>query len=389
MGSVNATREIRAKTVVTPQGALADAVVELEGGRIRKVRAGASPPAPETAGILIPGIIDLQTNGGFGIDFGSPEAGSLEFLSRQLAAHGCTAFLPTLISQTPKALERSLGSLAREMAAGVSGAQPLGVHLEGPFLNPEKAGTHPAESLRTPSLRLFDTFQKAARGSIRLLTLAPELPEADRLIRYCREQCTLAVGHSLAGFEEMSRAIDLGVRSATHVFNAMRPLRHRDPGLLGAILTRAEVFACLIPDGHHIHPSLVEILVRCKGTRRSIMVTDSTSAAGMPDGLFRLGTLEVVSRGGVCRNREGILAGSALLPDQGLRNLLEWLGPAGMDLGLEEIVSISSSAPAELLGLEEKGRIATGQDADLVLLDDHRQVVKTWVKGELIYCEGS
>ncbi len=387
MSGVNGGIEIRAKTVVTPDRILRGGRVRLAGERIKAVD-GLSPGAGGSEvdpGILIPGIIDIHINGAFGIDCSNCNSREMARLSRSLSQHGCTAFYPTLISDQVARLSQQLSRLGNLLDDTPPGAQPLGIHLEGPFLNPAQAGAHPSASLIHPSLDLAAEFVEASKGKIRLFTLAPELPGAVEFISDCPQEWALAAGHSQATYEEMNRAIGAGIRSATHVFNAMAPFSHRDPGLLVALLNHPDVFTEIIADGLHVHPAAVELLVRCKGSRRVILVTDANSAAGMPDGEYSLGALTITQRAGVCRNEKGILAGSSLLPDQGLRKLWNWLGGAGLNLPLQEVVRMTSTAPAELMKLETKGKIESGYDADLVLLDENLGVCKTWVKGRLVF----
>ena len=387
MSGVNAWTQIQAKSIVTPDKILPQGRVLLEGGSIAAVES--LPPDVDSCaiypGFLIPGIIDVHINGAFGTDFSNCTPQAMEDLSKGLAGCGCTSFFPTLISDHVSLLSRQLRELADVLDEMPSGAQPLGIHLEGPFLNPARAGAHPSACLIAPSLDVAEEFSRASKDKIRLLTLAPELPGAIDFISGCPPHWVLSAGHSQATYQEMNRAIEAGIRSATHIFNAMRPLDHHDPGLLAALLNHAEVFSEIIADGLHVHPAVVELLVRCKGSRRVILVTDAVSAAGMPDGKYSLGALAITQSAGISRNEQGILAGSSLLPDQGLRQLWRWLGNAGLNLPLQEVVWMASTGPAELLELNTKGRIEPGYDADLVLLDDNLEVRKTWVKGKLVF----
>jgi N-acetylglucosamine-6-phosphate deacetylase len=261
------------------------------------------------------------------------------------------------------------------------GAAPIGIHLEGPFINAVKRGTHQASNITAPDVALFEKWLRSSKGSVRLLTMAPELEGADVLYASAqRAGVTVAMGHSNASFEEASAAADRGICYAVHTFNAMRPFSHRDPGIVGEVLSDDRVFAEIIADGIHVDRHVVEIFARAKEKDRVLLVTDAISATGMPDGKHRLGqdTVEVIN--GICRDREGRLAGSTLTQDVALRNFVNWTGWAFEDalLGL-------TLNPARALRLDKKGSLEPGNDADIVVLDSDRNVVMTFVGGRLVY----
>lgn len=378
---------IRARHVVLPESVQTGTVV-VRSGVIESVAKDVGDLLPgveiHRGEYLIPGMIDLHINGSGGGDAAEGTMEALDKISRSLAAHGTTSFLPTLITNDAERLTRALDSLADLLGEPHSGAVPLGIHLEGPFINPLKKGAHPAEWIRRPSRELFDRFLEASRGRLKMITLAPELEGGLDLVRAARERLPIvSLGHSDADYETALKALAVGANLATHVFNAMSPLHHREPGLVGAILDSG-VPAEIIADGIHVHPAVVRLLVRSRGPERVVLVTDAIAAADRPDGAYPVGGVEVTVRGGVCRDSDGRLAGSTLTLDAALRNLREWLGAAdGMEPG--PLVSMATALPARLLGLKEKGRIATGCDADLVLLDEGWRVQKTWVRGRLVY----
>jgi N-acetylglucosamine-6-phosphate deacetylase len=265
-------------------------------------------------------------------------------------------------------------------------AQPRGIHLEGPFLSHAKRGIHPASDLQKPSIELFDRFQQAARGHIRLLTIAPELSGATELIAYATSlgvRCSL--GHTNALASETRAAIDAGASSATHTFNAMRALDHREPGALGVTLDSERLYAELICDGVHVAPELVRLWLRSKGTERAILVTDAMSAAGMPDGRYKLGELDVdVADGramlaGDLERGVRTLAGSVLTMDRAVANLRQFTGAT-----LADATRLASHNPATMLGLPELTRLAPGSSANLNRFDGSGRLVGTYIQGELV-----
>ena len=255
-------------------------------------------------------------------------------------------------------------------------AEILGIHFEGPFISPARRGVHPVEWIAAPSLALFARMIDAAAGTARILTLAPEIPGGIELIDAARKAgIVAALGHTDATYEQAMDAIAHGARHAAHVFNAMRPFSHRDTGVLGAVLTSPQVTAELIADGVHVDAAAMKLLLRAK-PGGVILVSDGTAATGMPDGKYRLGNFDVQVIGGVVRNSEGKLAGSALTLDRALRNIV------ALGIPLDEAVRMLTLYPAQLLGLESrKGTIAAGADADLVFLDSNLQISRVVTRG--------
>jgi N-acetylglucosamine-6-phosphate deacetylase len=251
------------------------------------------------------------------------------------------------------------------------------VHFEGPFISHARRGVHPEEWIQAPSIPLFRRLLASAKGTARLLTLAPELPGATELIpEALRAGLVVSLGHTDASYAEAIAAISRGARHAAHVFNAMRPFAHRETGVLGAILTSPGVTAELIADGVHVDDAAIRILLAAKGTQGVILVSDGISATGMPDGRYRLGTFEVNVAGGVARNSDGKLAGSTLTLDSALRHMV------ALGISLREALPMLTANPARLLGLERrKGNLVPGADADLVLLDDQLNVTGVMTRG--------
>jgi N-acetylglucosamine-6-phosphate deacetylase len=258
---------------------------------------------------------------------------------------------------------------------------PLGIHLEGPFLSHARRGVHPPEYLLAPTLALFERFWQAARGRIRMMTIAPELEGALEVIaEAARRGVCVSLGHSDADFEAAERGIAAGARHATHTFNAMRPLSHntldhRSPGILGAVLTDCRVSADIIADGVHLDPAIVKLVASAKGVEQTVLITDATSATGMPDGRYRLGSLEVDVRDGKCM-ANGKLAGSVLTMDRAVCNLARFA-----EWDLSQAVAAASRNPAQVARLANKGVLAEETDADFVVLNAEGEVLRTFIGG--------
>ncbi len=255
-------------------------------------------------------------------------------------------------------------------------ALPLGIHLEGPFISHARRGVHPPQNLLGPTLPLFEQFWQAARGRIRMMTIAPELKNAPEVIAEAsRRGVCVSLGHSDADFATAERGIAAGARHATHTFNAMRPLDHRNPGILGAVLTDDRVSADMIADGVHLDPAIVKLVAEAKGPQQTVLITDAISATGMPNGRYHLGSFEVDVLDGKC-TLNGSLAGSVLTMDRAVRNLSSF---AGWDLS--KSVAAASQNPARIAGIASKGTLAAGADADFVVLSPEGEVLRTFVGG--------
>lgn len=372
--------------LLTPAHAVPDGAVLIVGGRILAAGETARVPAPEGArrldaggGWLVPGFIDLQLNGGFGHDF-TTEPETVWPVAARLPEHGVTAFLPTIVTSPLSRAAQAQSVLQAGPPPGFVGAAPLGLHIEGPFLNPAKRGAHNADYLRLPDLAAAADW--SPETGVRLATLAPELPGALELVRALTGRgVRVSLGHSLATYAEAQAALDAGARYATHLFNAMRPLDHREPGLLGLLLTRPEIVVGLIADGSHVHPALVDLIWRARGPQGVNLVTDAMGALGMPPGRYPLAGFDVMVDGQTARLADGRLAGSLLRLDQAVRNLIAFTGCA-----LADAVATVTTTPARLLGLDhERGQIAPGYLADLTLLSPDWCVLATLVAGRVVF----
>jgi N-acetylglucosamine-6-phosphate deacetylase len=341
--------------------------VEIEDGRI--VRWGLA--AGRGRGLAVPGFVDLQVNGFGGVDFLDADAAGYRRAGEALLETGVTAYLPTLITSPEDTL---LGALA-EVPAGSGHPRVPGVHLEGPFLSARRLGTHDGTARRDPDPALLDRLLDG--GPVRLMTLAPELPGAAALIeRLIERGIVVSLGHSDATAEQAGAAFDLGVRTVTHLFNAMRPFLHRDPGIVGAALGRGDVLVQLILDGVHLAPETVQVVWRA-APGRVALVTDSIAAAGVGDGMYSLGSLEVEVREGTARGPGGTLAGSVLTMIEAARNL------HGLGVPLAQAIDAATAVPARILGVPELGRLDVGLPADIVVLDDRLDIERVLVAGNV------
>ena len=337
---------------------------------------------------LTSAFFDVHTHGAMGHDVMSASPAELRMVQHFLARHGVAQYLPTTVTAPVDSTLRALESLADAIEAEPQPlqAQPRGIHLEGPFLSHAKRGVHPAGDLQKPSIELFDRFQQAARGHICLLTIAPELSGAKELIAYATSlgvRCSL--GHTDALANEAHAGIDAGATSATHTFNAMRALNHREPGVLGVTLDSEKLYAELICDGVHVAPELVRLWLRSKGTGRAILVTDAMSAAGMPEGRYKLGELDVdvadgrATLAGDPERGAHTLAGSVLTMDRAVANLRQFTGAS-----IAEATRLASHNPATMLGRPELTRLAPGGMANLNRFDASGRLVATYLQGELV-----
>lgn len=364
------------------------AVIELTNGRISAVRrAGAETergvPVVDAADYLVaPGCIDMHTHGGDGAQAIDGRASDISRMAMFFAKHGVTSFLAT-IGGGGDSIEAGIGAVRAFIEQdSPTGAGCLGIHLEGPFINAECLGAFRAESVAAPDVDLLMRYVALSGGRIRLITLAPEVPGADAVIRAAAElgiRCS--AGHSAASAENMAHAVDLGVRGTTHTFNAMRPLHHRAPGLLGIALTDPRVVTEVIADGLHVHPAVVALLAAAKGRTGVALVTDSVGPAGLADGDYDFEEQQIRLTAGAARLADGTLAGSVLTMDRAVQNFANFTGSTW-----EQACVAATAVPAGALDLAgSKGRIAPGMDADLIAVDADRGIVWTMVNGRLVY----
>ncbi len=358
--------------------------ITVDDGRITSILSretgNAGDSYPEAT--LVPAYVNIHVHGAVGHDVmeGTPQA--LQAVGAALAGHGVGAYYPTTVTssteETLRALDMIAGVIEREPSANA--AVPLGIHLEGPFLSPAKRGAHTAALLVQPSIALFDRFWQAARGHIRILTIAPELSSALELIEHAsRLGVVCSLGHSDATLIQAEAGARAGARSATHTFNAMRSLDHRDPGIAAYVLDDDALFAEIICDGIHVDPAMVRLFFKAKGLEKSVLITDGMSATGMPDGKYKLGDLDVEVAHGRCTTAgsPGVLAGSVLTMDQAVRNFSVFTG-AHIAVGAQ----LAARNPARLMGLDRDwGRLEEGREANLVALSPDGHTLQSFRAG--------
>jgi N-acetylglucosamine-6-phosphate deacetylase len=359
--------KLTARRLLTETGKIDYPVVTVEDGRIVSLESGTPHGSTET---LTAAFFDIHVHGACSHDFMAASLGEIAVVGNFLARRGVGHYLPTTVTGPIDVTLRALDTLAGAIEAGATdgaAAVPVGIHLEGPFISHAKRGVHPPCCIQEPSVELFDRFQQAARGQIRLITIAPGLPHALELIEHAAASgVQVTMGHSDATASDTLAAIAAGATSSTHLFNAMRALDHREPGIIGTILDRGDVYAEVICDGVHVHPAIIRLWLKMKGEERAILVTDGMSATGMPDGSYMLGDFSVEVKDGVCLSN-GTLAGSVLTMDRAVENLQRFtrapLGtavrlasrnPARM-LGLEHLVSLEPGAPANFNRYNDQG----------------------------------
>jgi N-acetylglucosamine-6-phosphate deacetylase len=385
----NGLTVLTARRLYDGTGLIDHPIVIVEGGRIASISARSESTVPPGARILdfpeatlAPAFFDIHIHGAAGHDAMEATPEALSAIGTFLATRGTAQFLATTVTAPLDATLRAVSGLAKLIAlpAAEGAARPLGIHLEGPFLSHAKRGVHPPEYLLEPDIAIFDRLYDAAEGHIRLLTLAPELTGAAELAAHATKRgARVSLGHSNATAAETRAVIAAGAVSATHTFNAMRPLDHREPGILGTVLTDDALFAELICDGIHSMPELTKLWWRAKGPQRAILVTDAMSATGMPDGEYRLGGLSVLVANGRAMV-DGMLAGSVLTLDRALVNFLAFTG-ATLDEGLRLI----TGNPAKLTGFgAEAGTLAAGGSANLVAVSSEGTLAASFMNGQLV-----
>lgn len=384
---------IRGGTLLTPfeaidDGALfaRDGVIERVGTRAELSDVHADVEIDAAGRIVCPGFIDLQVNGGGGaLLTDEPNADAVERMTRAHARFGTTAMLPTIVTSPEERLAEGLRAVRDVTGRSLGGARVLGAHMEGPFISTIRKGAHDERFIRQPDLAMFERLLDATGGTLRIVTIAPELSHALDLYAMAVSAGTIvSIGHTDATYEEALRGVEAGATFSTHVFNAMRPLTQRDPGVIGAVLESDRITAGLIPDAVHVHPSVLALVARAKGVERTALVTDAMPPVGAPSPEFLLERRRIIVRDGACYTDDGVLAGSALSMNEAVRRMHELAG-----LPLIDCVRMATETPARVLGLEnELGVLKPGARADIVICGEHIVISKVFVGGEIVYDEG-
>jgi N-acetylglucosamine-6-phosphate deacetylase len=376
--------------LLTPEEAPAGSVIAIEDGVVVEIAARAGIASRPDDKLLeypgcsvVPAFFDVHIHGCAGYDVMDAGTASFAAISRFLGSRGVGAFFPTTVTAAMDATLDSLGRIASLLTGKngeFEGARPVGIHLEGPFLSHAKRGVHPPNKLQEPSVAAFERFWQASEGQIRLMTIAPELPNAAEVIAYATGLgVRVSLGHSDATAAEARTGIAAGAVSATHTFNAMRGVNHREPGIAGAVLDDDRLFAEIICDGLHVAPEMVRLFWKTKGPERAMLVTDGMSATGMPDGVYKLGGLDVEVSDGVCL-LDGVLAGSTLTMDRAVENFRRYT-----QAGHGAAVALAGRNPARMTGLDDRiGSLAVGRDADMVVLSPQGEVVATLLRGRVV-----
>jgi N-acetylglucosamine-6-phosphate deacetylase len=377
-------------TVYADDSILEDGWVLVQGARVARVGQGALPALASVERIdlrgqaLAPGFIDIHVHGALGHDTMDATPPALQEMARFYARHGVTGFLATTMSNPPGPILAALQNIALVQSLGTGGAALLGAHVEGPYLDPERAGAQDPGHIRRAQVDEYRNMFHT--GVVKVLTLAPEYSPNQELIPFAvAHGAAVAAGHTRASYDEMCRAVELGVTQVTHLFNGMEALHHRKPGVVGAGLSLDALRCQLIADNIHIHPAVLKLAVRAKGLQGILLVSDAMSGTGMPDGDYDLGGQAVTVRDGVARiaagAAEGALAGSTLTMERAVHNIM-----AATGLSLAEALTMASRNPALAIGLHDrKGSIAVDKDADLIALDGGLNVTLTMVAGEIVY----
>jgi N-acetylglucosamine-6-phosphate deacetylase len=364
--------------VITPYEILDNTVISIENGKVTDLAQGDGSPVDIDASdkIAVPGFIDIHLHGGLGHEVMDGTVEAIRAISGHLAANGVTSWLPSALTCPWYQIRTAVAATAQVMREGSGGSEVLGAHLEGPFLNPIRTGAQPPDFLRSPAPGEIQRELGDLLSAVRYVAVAAELPGALDVIReLCSLGIKVSIGHTEASYEQARAAFDAGATGLTHIYNAMRPLHHREPGVLGAALLDDRVTAELIWDNFHVHQAAARVAVKVKGPEKVALISDAVSAAGLSDGKYFLGGQKIIVENGLARLTSGTIAGSTMTLDQVVRNAAEYFP-------LQDAVKMATIAPARAIGVQDtKGTIASGRDADIVLLDKNLRVDSVFIKG--------
>lgn len=380
---------IKSGRILTPFEVIQSGVVVVRNGRIAFV--GKENEATHSANasvldasdkILSPGFIDTQIVGARGFDASSGSLEAIRGVARFCSETGTTSLLVAVGTSPFEKLLQGIRGVRDAVQKVTDSAEILGIHLEGPYISPIKKGAHDPKYIRPPAISELNVIMRESANNLILATVAPEVEGAVSFIKELKRRGVIvSIGHSNATYEETLTGMRAGISHATHVFNGMREFHHREPGVLGAILTREDMTASLIADGIHVHPAAMKMLVKAKGVDRIVLITDAI-VAGLQDGTYRFAGLDLVLKNGVCKLKSGLsLAGSSLAMNVAVRNMIELVG-----VPMQDAVRMATINPAKVIGVDKrKGSIEIGKDADIIVIDEKINVYATLVKGKVVY----
>ncbi|WP_078430875.1 N-acetylglucosamine-6-phosphate deacetylase [Alkalihalobacterium alkalinitrilicum] len=386
---------IKGGQVYTEDSIIENGYIKVKGGKIVEIgewkhqKIDAEYDVVEVApdDKIIPGFIDIHIHGVNGADTMDATKDALETMVSSLPREGTTSFLATTMTQKVEAIDQAVTNVGELITAGqASGkAEILGIHLEGPFINAKRAGAQPLEHIIEPDLETFKKWQQLSKGNIKLVTLAPEQPGGFEMIRYLVENGIVAsIGHTDATYEEVNCAIQAGARGVTHLYNQMRGLHHREPGVVGAALLHVELMAEIIADGIHVRPEMVKLAYKHKGNTGMILISDAMRAKCLKSGIYDLGGQKVTVKNGEAVLHDGTLAGSILKLGDALKNIVAYTGCT-----LKDAIEMASGNPARLLKIDDKkGSLAEGKDADIVIVNKDLEVTMTFCRGKHAFERG-
>lgn len=371
--------------IYTENETIEQGYIVIENGKIIQIAEGEYQGDLTTIDVkgqhVLPGFIDIHMHGGYGEDAMDASFEGLKHLSESLLSEGTTSFLATTMTQSDENIIKALKNIVdyQEQQDSLNAASIVGIHLEGPFISEYKVGAQNPAYVQRPSVEKVQQFQEIANNQIKVMTFAPEVEGADETLSTLHDQINFSIGHTVATFDEVNEAVAQGAKHVTHLYNAGTPFEHRNPGLSGAAWLNDELSTESIVDGIHSHPASVKIAYKQKGNKRFFLITDAMRAKGMPDGEYDLGGQNVVVKGSEARLASGALAGSILKMNEGLKNLIAYTGAP-----LDDLWRVTSLNQAIALKIEEdKGSIAIGKDADIVVVDDDIQVLTTIKSGKV------
>lgn len=376
---------VQCGTLVLPDETLHDVTIVSRDGVIERIASetlilSSATQVDAHDRIVMPGFVDIHVHGAMRHDTMDATPEALRVMSTFFASHGVTSFVPTTMTARREDIDAAIDNVKTMMASGVPGASILGAHIEGPYLSVKQCGAQFPDLIRPANRDEYSHWFDS--GIVRLITIAPEVDDNDSLIDDALQaHVAVAIGHSDADYSTAMRAFERGITQATHMFNGMRGLHHREPGTAGAVMSNNEVVAQLIADNIHVHPAAMDILYRIKRAGHVALITDAIEAVGLGDGDYRLGPQSITVRDGQARTASGSLAGSTLTMDQALRNIM-----AATKCNLNEAVMMSSFTPARSIAMgNRKGNLRPGYDADLVILDANLHVQATIAGGRVVY----